>query len=208
VNLRDALRLYLVTDPDLCGPGGLVSTCEAALRAGVKFLQLRDKASSTGDLVRTASELLKLAQAHQCCFVVNDRVDVALAVGAHGVHLGADDMPVPLARKILGADPVIGVSVRTPEEALTAWKEGANYLAANIVFATPTKPDSRSPLGLSGVERLARATPLPLVAIGGISRKNAGAVIRAGADGVAVVSAIMAAPNPAEAVRTLLEELG
>jgi len=140
--------------------------------------------------------------------VVNDRVDVALASGARGIHLGDDDMPPALARKILGPEAVIGVSVRTREGAEIAWREGADYLAANIVFPTPTKPDPRKPLGLGGVKDLAEATPLPLVAIGGINRENAGKALAAGAAGVAVVSAIMGAEDPGKAVMELLEALG
>lgn len=201
--LRDSLRLYLVTDPVLCGPGGVLEVCEKALAAGVGFLQLRDKTASTRDLVEQAKALARLSNHHHALFVVNDRVDVAMASGAHGVHLGADDMPVATARRLMGPEALIGASVRTPEEALAAWNDGADYLAANIVFHTPTKPDPREPLGLSGVTLLAGATPLPLVAIGGINVSNARSVIDAGAAGIAVVSAIMSAPDPTLATRLL-----
>lgn len=201
--LRDSLRLYLVTDPVLCGPGGVLSVCEKALAAGVGFLQLRDKTASTRDLLEQAKAMVRLSNGHHCLFVVNDRVDVAIASCAHGVHLGADDMPVATARELMGPEAVIGASVRTPEEALAAWKDGADYLAANIVFHSPTKPDPRMPLGLKGVTLLAGATPLPLVAIGGINISNARSVIDAGADGIAVVSAIMSAPDPGLAAQQL-----
>jgi thiamine-phosphate pyrophosphorylase len=201
--LRDALRLYLVTDPVLCGPRGVIDVCRKALAAGVGFLQLRDKSACTRDLIEQAEALTALSNRHQALFVVNDRVDVAMASGAHGVHLGADDMPLATARRLMGPEALIGASVRTPEEALAAWNDGADYLAANIVFHTPTKPDPREPLGLSGVTLLAGATPLPLVAIGGINITNARNVIDAGAAGIAVVSAIMSAPDPALATRKL-----
>jgi len=201
--LRGALRLYLVTDPVLCGPRGVFEVCEKALTAGVGFLQLRDKTASTRDLLEQSEALAGLSRAHGCLFVVNDRVDVAMASGAHGVHLGADDIPVASARRLMGPEALIGASVRTPEEALAAWNDGADYLAANIVFHTPTKPDPREPLGLSGVTLLAGATPLPLVAIGGINISNARSVLDAGAAGIAVVSAIMSAPDPALAARQL-----
>lgn len=205
--LREALRLYLVTDPVLCGPGGVLEVCEKALAAGVGFLQLRDKTAFTRDLLEQAKAMVRLSREHRCLFVVNDRVDVAMASGAHGVHLGADDMPVATARWLMGPEALIGASVRTPEEALAAWKDGADYLGANIVFHTPTKPDPREPLGLSGVGLLAGATPLPLVAIGGINISNARSVIDAGATGIAVVSAIMSAPDPGMAARQLRDAI-
>lgn len=208
MSLARALRLYVVTDPGLAGSRGVIRTCEAALEAGAGFLQLRDKRASTRSLLATATVLAAVSRRYRCVFVVNDRVDVAMASGAQGVHLGADDMPPRLARSLMGPDAVIGVSVRSREEALSAWKDGADYLAANIVFPTPTKPDSSAPLGLEGVRRLAGATPLPLVAIGGINASNAGSVISSGADGVAVVSAVMAAEDPGGAVRELLEITG
>ncbi len=201
--LREALRLYLVTDPVLCGPGGVLEVCDKALAAGVGFLQLRDKTAFTRDLLEQAKALVRLSREHHCLFVVNDRVDVAMASGAHGVHLGADDMPVATARRLMGPEALIGASVRTADEAVAAWKDGADYLAANIVFNTPTKPDPRDPLGLSGVRLLAGATPLPLVAIGGMNVSNARSVIDAGAAGIAVVSAIMSAPDPGLAARQL-----
>lgn len=202
-DLLDSLRLYLVTDPALCGPRGLLEVCEKALAGGVGVLQLRDKVASTRDLLEQAEALVRLSKEHHCLFVVNDRVDVAMASGAHGVHLGADDMPVATARRLMGPEALIGASVRTPEEAVAAWNDGADYLAANIVFHTLTKPDPREPLGLSGVSLLAGSTPLPLVAIGGINVSNARSVIDAGASGIAVVSAIMSAPDPALATRQL-----
>jgi len=201
--LRDALRLYLVTDPVMCGPRGVLEVCGKALTAGVGFLQLRDKTASTRELLERAKAMVRMSNDHHTVFVVNDRVDVAMASGAHGVHLGVDDMPVATARRLMGPEAIIGASVRTLEEAVGAWKDGADYLAANIVFHTPTKPDPREPLGLSGVTLLAGATPLPLVAIGGINISNARSVIDAGAAGIAVVSAIMSAPDPAFAARQL-----
>lgn len=207
MNLPEALKLYLVTDPLLCGPRGMVETCSLALRGGVRCVQYRDKGAATGDLLVTGRVLASRVREYGGLFLVNDRVDVALAVGADGVHLGQDDMPAAEARRLMGPGAVIGISVRTPEEARRAWKDGADYLAANIVFETPTKPDARPPLGLSGVRILAGASPLPLVAIGGIHPGNARSVREAGAMGVAVVSAVMAAPDPEEAVREFLRVL-
>lgn len=201
----DKLSLYLVTDPVLCGARGVLETCRLAVRAGVRAVQLRDKNACTRDLVRIAGSLCSLCRDSGALFMVNDRVDVALASGASGVHLGMDDMPVEMARRLLGEEAVIGASVRTKEEAAAARDAGADYLAANLVFATATKTDLDGPLGLEGVRELREATPLPLVAIGGLNSSNAEAVMKAGADGIAVVSAVMAAEDVEAAVRELLK---
>mgnify|MGYP006281058071 CR=1 FL=1 len=198
------LRLYLVTDPFLCGKRGVHETVRQALEAGVGTLQLRDKKASTRELVRSAIIMQEMCSRYGALFMVNDRVDVAMAAGACGVHLGQDDMPVHLARKLMGAEAVIGSSVRTPEEAVKAWRQGADYIAANMIFSTATKTDLDEPLGIEAVGALKSATPLPLVAIGGINASNAAEVISAGADGIAVVSAIMAAEDVPGSVESLL----
>jgi thiamine-phosphate diphosphorylase len=199
----EQLSLYLVTDPVLCGNRGVEDTCRLALQAGVGTLQLRDKNASTRELIHMAVVLKDLCRNHGVLFVVNDRIDVAMAVGADGVHLGQDDMPVHLARKILGAHSIIGASVRSPREAAIAYKEGADYIAANLIFPTDTKTDLGEPLGIEAISKLKKASPLPLVAIGGINPSNADAVRKAGADGIAVVSAIMAAEDVPLAVAQL-----
>lgn len=199
----ERLSLYLVTDPALCGSRGVEETCRLALEAGVGTLQLRDKNASTRELIRMAVILQELCRKHGALFIVNDRVDVAMAAGADGVHLGQDDMPVYLARRFLGPDAVIGASVRSPEEAVSAWNDGADYIAANLVFPTDTKTDLGEPLGTEAVMELKKASPLPLVAIGGINPSNADSVRKAGADGIAVVSAIMAAEDVSLAVAML-----
>lgn len=201
----EQLSLYLVTDPVLCGSRGVEGTCRLALRAGVGTLQLRDKNASTRELISMAVILRDLCGDHGALFIVNDRIDVALAIGADGVHLGQDDMPVHMARKLLGPDAVIGASVRSPEEAALAYGEGADYIAANLIFPTETKTDIGEPLGIGAISKLKKASPLPLVAIGGINASNVDAVRKAGADGIAVVSAIMTAEDVTEAVRILLK---
>jgi len=199
----ERLSLYLVTDPVLCGERGVEETCRLALKAGVGALQLRDKKASTRELLQMADILLTLCRGQGALFIVNDRIDIAMAVGADGVHVGQLDMPVHIARKILGPDVLIGASVRSPSEAKTAWREGADYLAANLIFSTDTKTDLGEPLGLAAISELKNASPLPLVAIGGINSSNADAVREAGADGIAVVSAIMATKNVPLAVAQL-----
>ncbi len=201
----EQLSLYLVTDPILCGSRGVEETCRLALEGGVGTLQLRDKNASTRELIHMAVILQSLCRRHGALFIVNDRVDVAMASGADGVHLGQDDMPVSLARKFLGPDAVIGASARSPQEAMLAYEEGADYIAANLVFPTETKTDLGEPLGIEAITDLKRASPLPLVAIGGINPSNAHIVRKAGADGIAVVSAIMAAEDVTEVVRALLK---
>lgn len=201
----EQLSLYLVTDPVLCGSRGVEGTCRLALRAGVGTLQFRDKNASTRELISMAVILRDLCRDHGALFIVNDRVDVAMAIGADGVHVGQNDMPVHLARKILGVHSIIGASVRSPGEAALAYGEGADYIAANLIFPTDTKTDIGEPLGIEAISELKKASPLPLVAIGGINPSNVDAVREAGADGIAVVSAIMAAEDVTAAVRTLLK---
>ncbi len=181
---------------------------DEALEAGIRTVQLRDKDAPTGALLETADRLARLCRRQDALFIVNDRVDVAMASGAGGVHLGQEDMPVGRARELMGGEAVIGASVRTVAEAARAEEEGADYLAANMVFATPTKTDLPGPLGLEAVSELRRGTRLPLVAIGGLGPGNAGLVLDAGADGVAVVSAIMSAGDVPLACRELIRACG
>lgn len=205
--LKEALRLYLVTDPVLHGGRGVIPTCRLALETGVRFVQLRDKNASTADLYKTGMELRALCDEYSAWFVVNDRIDVAQAVGAHGVHLGQSDMPAGPARSVMGHEAVIGVSVRTVSEARAASEAGADYIAANLVFSTDTKKDLGEPLGLDMVRKLSEASSLPLVAIGGIKPVNAASVIDAGCVGVAVVTGIMNSASPAMEVKRYLAAL-
>ncbi len=201
----DALRVYVVTDPALTAGRPMLDVCREALSSGATALQLRDEKAGTRQLLAQAVELKKLADLHRALFIVNDRADVARAAKAHGLHVGQDDLPIAEARAILGPDAVIGASVRTPDEARAARAAGADYLAASPVFVTPTKTDTEAPIGLDGVAALRAATDLPLVAIGGIHAGNAEDVAVAGADGVAVVSAVMAAPDVRAACVALRE---
>jgi len=137
--------------------------------------------------------------------IINDRVDVALAVGADGVHLGQKDMPLAAARAIVTDTMLIGISAESLADAVAAEKGGADYLGVSPIFATPTKPDAAAPLGLAGLQAIRRAVHIPLVGIGGLNRQNAAAVLRCGADGVAVVSAIVAAEDPERAARELVQ---
>jgi thiamine-phosphate pyrophosphorylase len=203
--LRLMLRVYLVTDPVLRGARPLEEVVRDAVAAGVRCVQLRDKAACTRDMVRQARILLAVTRPAGALLIVNDDIDAAIESGADGVHVGQSDVSPAEARSRLPRSSVLGVSVRTPAEAAEAEGAGADYLAANLVFPTSTKTDLPGPLGLDGVRLLRRSTRLPLVAIGGIGSSNASSVIDAGADGIAVVSAIMAAPDVAAACRALFE---
>ncbi len=198
------LSLYVVSDSHLAGSRGLLAVCEQALSAGATMIQLRDKGASCKSLIEQGRALRALADRFRAVCIVNDRPDVAAACGAHGVHLGLDDTPVAAARALLGPGAIIGASVQTSDQARAAERAGADYLAANLVFATPTKTDLDKPIGLEGIRDLRAASDLPLVAIGGIKAHNAAEVIAAGADGVAVVSAVMAAVDVQVACRELL----
>ena len=201
--LAKDLQLYVVTDRHLARPRSLVEVCRAALETGVRTIQLREKGVPREEAVRAARELLALTRSFGAMLIINDDPLVCAEVQADGVHLGQEDVSAGVARRLLGPEVVIGVSVREPWEIRAAEEEGADYVAANLVFTTKTKTDISRPLGLPGVALLKEVTALPLVAIGGIDASNAAEVIRAGADGVAVVSAVMSAPDPAAACRNL-----
>ncbi len=195
-----ALRLYLVTDRGLAGDRPLGEIVLAAVAGGVTMVQIREKQATTRRFIEQARALKAALDGSGVPLIVNDRLDVALAVGADGVHLGDDDMSCAEARRLLGPRAIIGLSLAGPPG--DGFAE-ADYVAASPVFATGTKPDAGPALGLAGVTALRRAVPRPLVAIGGIGRHNAAQVVAAGADGIAVVSAVMAADDPEAAARQL-----
>jgi thiamine-phosphate pyrophosphorylase len=197
------LGLMLVTDRRLAGGRPIEEIVAAAVRGGVTGVQLRDKEASTRELLETALLLRPMLDAAGVPLIVNDRADVALAAGAAGAHLGQDDLPPAAARRLLGPEAVVGLSVETPEQAAAADSGLVTYLGVSPVFATPTKTDTKAPWGLDGLRRLRARTALPLLAIGGIHVGNAAEVLAAGADGLAVVSAICAAPDPEAAARSL-----
>jgi thiamine-phosphate pyrophosphorylase len=196
--------LYLVTDPDLSLGRPEEEVVRRAVEAGVTMVQYRDKDTSTRRMIEKARLLADICRPAGVALIVNDRVDVAVAAGADGVHLGQDDMEPGDARRIAGDSAIIGISVTTVEEVREAEAAGADYLGANGVFPTGTKTDLGEPLGLEGVSKLASAASLPVVAIGGIKADNAGDIITAGADGVAVVSYIVSAEDIEERCEILL----
>ena len=199
--------LYLVTDRALSLGRSTVEVVRAAIRGGVSCVQLREKGCSTREFVDEARLLKALLAGTGVPLFINDRLDVALAVGADGVHLGQNDLAIADARRLVGNRMIIGISAESVADAIRAEAEGADYIGASPVFTTPTKTDTAPPLGLVGLRAIRRAVRLPLVAIGGIDANNAAQVLRAGADGLAVVSAIVSAPCPRTAAAALRQRI-
>jgi thiamine-phosphate diphosphorylase len=195
--------LYVVTDAKLARDRSQREIVAAAIRGGATIVQYREKNASTRQMIGEALALRDLCHAHGVPFIVNDRVDVALAVDADGVHVGQDDMPAFLARRLMGPEKIVGVSAENIEQALAAIADGADYVGVGAVFATPTKSDAGEPIGLQGLTQVARASAIPVVGVAGINASNAARVIRAGAVGIAVVSAIVGADNVERAAREL-----
>ena len=200
--LADRLAVYVI----ISGTTPL-ATVQAALAGGAGAIQWREKSLPLSQQIALAREVRQLCREAGALFLVNDRVDLAVAVAADGVHLGQDDLPIPAARQILGPDAIIGGTCETPEEAVQAEAEGADYLGAGPVYATPSKADAGEPYGPAVIERVAAATSLPVVGIGGIVPGKAAPVIRAGAAGVSVISAVTGAADPLLATRALLHEV-
>jgi len=196
--------LYVITEPALRDP---IATAQAVLQAGVRLLQLRDKTATTRELTRVGQELRMLTRQYGARLIVNDRLDVALAIEADGVHLGQDDLPVSLARRIAGKHLLIGVSAETVDEARQAEADGADYLGVGPMFATHTKPDAGAPVGPERLRAIKHAVRIPVFGIGGITLQNAPAVLAAGADGICTIAAIVGAPDPEAAARAFLQML-
>lgn len=195
--------LYLVTDRELSRGRSTMEIVEAAVEGGVTMVQLREKHLGTREFLQEAQSIRSFLRGRGVPLILNDRLDIALAVEADGVHLGQSDLPLVLARKILGGRMKIGVSVESVEDAVEAERCGADYLGISPVYSTPTKTDTAPALGLVGVRAIREAVQLPLVGIGGLHAGNCAELIRHGADGVAVVSAIVSAEDPAVAAREL-----
>jgi len=195
--------LYLVTDRELSRGRTTQQIVEAALRGGVTCVQLREKTCSTLEFITHALSIKDHLKRHNVPLIINDRVDIAQAVNADGVHLGQSDMPIEMAKVILKDSMIIGISAESLKDAVQAEKDGADYIGVSPIFATPTKTDTAPPLGLEGLREMRKSVKIPLVGIGGLNKKNAGEVIKNGADGVAVVSAIVAADDPEKAAREL-----
>jgi thiamine-phosphate pyrophosphorylase len=195
--------LYLILDPAVAGSRPLAGVVQTALDAGVRLFQLRMKTTETRKLYEMAAVLCPLVHKGGGIFIVNDRVDVAKAIGADGVHLGQEDLPLADARAILGPGKLIGISTHNPAQAAEAEAGGADYIGYGPVFPTTTKENPDPVVGVEGLREARAKVRIPIVAIGGITARNAGAVGAAGADCCAVVSAVLAAPNPQAAIAEL-----
>lgn len=194
--------LYLCTDRDLMSTATLEEAVEAAVQGGVTLVQLREKDCSSREFLNTAIRIKKITDAHHIPLIINDRLDIALAVDAAGVHVGQSDLPADTVRELLGPDKIIGVSTATVEEAIQAQKDGADYIGVGAMFPTGTKKNARA-VTMEQLAEIRQAVEIPIVVIGGINEKNAGMFCNTGIDGLAVVSAIIAKPDIAEAARNL-----
>ncbi|HXD13757.1 MAG TPA: thiamine phosphate synthase [Xanthobacteraceae bacterium] len=202
------LRLNAIVDPERSGGHDLAELARLCAQGGATLIQLRDKISETRAMITRARAIKKALAPFNVPLVINDRVDVALAAGAEGVHVGQDDMAVEDARKLLGRDAIIGLSIKTVAEADAAPVDLIDYVGSGGVYVTGSKQQKNAPIGPKGLARViaalhVRAPKLPVCGIAGIDAGNAAAVIAAGADGVAVISALSLAPDPAAAARVL-----
>lgn len=186
--------IYLVTDDGCLQGRALIDCVREALEGGVTLVQYRAKTASSAEMYNEALQLKALCDSFNVPLIINDRLDIAMAVGAAGVHLGQDDLPCAAARRILGEDYIIGVSAHNPAEAKTALQSGADYLGCGAVFGTATKADVKK-LGTDGLAAICREKGLPIVGIGGVTADNYREVRAAGADGAAIVSGILAQPD-------------
>jgi len=189
---------YFITDAHLSRAGN-ISDVRSAVAAGVKVVQYRVKDLSTKIMFEEARELREICRG--ITFLINDRADIALAVKADGVHLGQEDLPYGIARRLLGKDKIIGITVHNLKEAQEAQKLGADYLSVSPVFPTVTKKDAGRPVGIALIKKIKKQVSLPIIAIGGITLSNAAEVIEAGADGICAISEVVAKPGVKEQIR-------
>jgi len=198
------LSVYVILDRDFTAGRSLVNVAETAIRGGATILQLRDKSSDIRRFYADATQVLAIARTAGVPLIINDRVDIALAIGADGVHVGEDDLPVEATRRIVGPDRFVGASAGSIEAARAAIAAGADHLGVGPVYeARTTKTDAGPPVGLMLIQAIAALGAIPIVGIGGITAGNAGAVVTAGAAGVAVISAVGLAPDVETATRAL-----
>jgi thiamine-phosphate pyrophosphorylase len=189
---------YFITDSALSRQGNYRDV-QAAVAAGAEFIQYREKRKTTPEMLKEAVALRRLCKG--ASFIVNDRLDIALAVDADGLHLGQDDLPYSLARRLLGKDKIVGITVHNLRQAREAVRQGADYLAVSPIFATATKADAGRPVGVKLIRAIKKELRLPIVAIGGINLANAAEVIRAGADCLCAISAVAKSPDVESEIR-------
>ena len=187
------IGFYFITDSSM-SKDGIISDVKKALKAGCKIIQYREKNKSTREMIEEA-EVIKAECSKKALFLINDRVDIALAVDADGIHIGQDDIPVEIAREILGNEKIIGLSVNSIDEAIKAQNRGINYLALGPIFQTNTKKNAKNPTGTLMIKKIKEQVNLPLIAIGGINKNNITEVLQAGADSIAAISAIFSSDD-------------
>ena len=201
------LSLYLVTDRKLACGRPIEMVVQDAIDGGVTMVQIREKKCSAREFMKVASNLLEITREAKVPLIINDRIDVALAIGADGVHLGQDDIPCETARKILGPDAIIGISVTNIDQAKAANNWDIDYIGIGPIFFTMTKEDCKPPIGFEGIKAITQISRHKSVAIGGIKVDSIEEAMQSGASGVAVVSAIMAASNPQTAAQDLVNKV-
>ena len=199
--------LHVITDTTLQSRFTHAELADLAIAGGADTVQFRQKHGTTRELITTAQNMQAVCAQHKVTLIVNDRADIALAVGATGVHFGQEDMPVSIGRQLLSTKAIIGASARTEEKILTAISEGADYIGFGPIYGTTSKPDAETAKGLDQLRRICEIAACPVIAIGGITVQTAGDVIRAGAHGIAVISAVCAHPEPTVATQALLNEI-
>lgn len=204
---KEDVQLCLVTDSEMCHGRDLATIVAAAVKGGCTMVQLREKKADTRTFLSRAYEIKEVLKGTHVPLIINDRIDIALAADADGVHLGQSDMPVEVARKLLGKDKIIGWSVETMEDIEQANQLDIDYIGISPVFATSTKTDTAHPFGIAGTRQAAARSIHPTIGIGGIHRENAREVMECGIDGIAVVSEIMLASDPEQAARNLKASL-
>lgn len=206
--MESILSLYLVTDRELSNGRSLEEIVSEAVAGGVTIVQLREKHASTGEFIDLALRIKEILKPYHIPLIINDRLDIALAADAEGLHIGQSDMPYSIARKLLGPDKLIGLSVENIDQLLEANKLDVDYVGISPVYGTPTKTDTAEPFGLKGLREAIELSVHPTVAIGGMNADTIADVIKAGADGVAVVSAICSAESPRAAAKRLSDIIG
>lgn len=199
--------LYLITDRRQTGTRSLLESVEEALAGGVKAVQLREKDLTSRELYELAFEMKKLTSKYGARLLINDRIDIVLAVDADGVHLGSNSIPIYRARKLLGKDRLIGVSCHNQVNAITAQEKGADFITFGPIFYTASKARYGKPVGIDRLESVAHLLTIPVFALGGVNQANTREVLAAGAAGISLISAIIAADQPRQAARTLLSLL-
>jgi thiamine-phosphate pyrophosphorylase len=198
--------IYFITDSSL-SKAGVLSDCRQAIAGGCSIIQYREKKKSTGEMLKDAFEIHAECKKSNCIFIVNDRIDIALAVDADGVHLGQNDMPLKIARKLLPKK-IIGITVHTPEEAISAQTQGADYIAVSPIFPTKTKADAGKAVGIEMLAQIRKEVSIPIVAIAGINEENMLAVLESGADSIAMISEIICSQNIELKVKSIVKKIG